>query len=71
MLVTIQSKNLCLPASDIKNVKIKIYKTTISPVGEYGCETWSLMLRDKYKSRMFENRALRPFEPKRVEVTRH
>jgi hypothetical protein len=25
-----------------KNLKIKIYKTLILPVGLYGCETWSL-----------------------------
>jgi hypothetical protein len=29
-----------------KNVKIKIYKTIILPVVLYGCETWSLMLRE-------------------------
>jgi hypothetical protein len=28
-----------------KNVKIKIYKTIILPVVQYGCETWSLALR--------------------------
>ena len=30
-----------------KNVKIKIYRTIILPVVLYGCETWSLTLRDE------------------------
>jgi hypothetical protein len=29
-----------------KNVKVKIYKTIILPVVLYGCETWSLTLRE-------------------------
>jgi hypothetical protein len=29
-----------------RNVKIKIYKTTVLPVVLYGCETWSLTLRE-------------------------
>jgi hypothetical protein len=29
-----------------KNVKVKIYKITILPVVLYGCETWSLTIRD-------------------------
>ena len=38
-----------------KNLKIKIYKTIIWPVVLYGCETWSLTLREEYKLRVFEN----------------
>jgi hypothetical protein len=30
-----------------KNIKIKIYRTIILPVVLYGCETWSLTLREK------------------------
>jgi hypothetical protein len=30
-----------------KNVKIRIYKTIILPVVKYGCETWSLTLREE------------------------
>jgi hypothetical protein len=30
-----------------KNVKIRIYKTIILPGALYGCETWSLMLREE------------------------
>ena len=52
-----------------KNLKIKIYKTIILPVVLYGCETWSLTLREE--RRLFENRVLRRvFGPKRDEVTR-
>ena len=37
----------------------------------YGCETWSLTLRDERRLRVFENRMLRRiFGPKRDEVTR-
>ena len=42
-----------------KNLKIKIYRNVILPVVLYGCETWSLTLREERKLRMFENRVLR------------
>jgi len=36
----------------------------------YGCETWSLKLREERRLRVFENRVLRGmFEPRRDEVT--
>jgi hypothetical protein len=36
----------------------------------YGCETWSLTLREKHRLRVFENKVLwRIFGPKRDEVT--
>ena len=36
----------------------------------YGCETWSLTLREEHRLRVFENRVLRRiFVPKRDEVT--
>jgi hypothetical protein len=51
-------------------VKIKIYKTIIIPVVLYGCETWSLTLREEHRLRVFENRVLwRIFGHKRDEVT--
>jgi hypothetical protein len=31
-----------------KNIKVRIYKTIILPVVLYGCETWSLTLREEY-----------------------
>ena len=53
-----------------KNLKIKIYRNIILPVALYGCETWSLTLREERWLRVFENRALRKvFGPKRDEVT--
>jgi hypothetical protein len=51
-----------------KNLKIKIHKTVILPVVMYGCETWSLALREEHRLRVFENRVLRRiFGPKREE----
>ena len=55
---------------DSKNLKIKIYRTIILPAVLYGCETWSLTLREERRLRVFENRVLRVFVPKRHEVTR-
>jgi hypothetical protein len=52
-----------------ESVKIRIYKTTMLPVGLYGCETWSLTLREEHKLWVFENRVLRRiFGLKRDEV---
>jgi hypothetical protein len=49
---------------------IKIYKTIILPVVSYGCETWSVTLREEYRLRVFENRVPRRiFGPKGNEVT--
>jgi hypothetical protein len=42
-----------------KNLKIKIYKTVVSPVVLYGCETWPLTLREGHRLRVSENRVLR------------
>ena len=53
-----------------KNLKIKIYSTIILPVVLYGCETWSLTLREEYRLRVLENRVLRRiFGPRRDGVT--
>ena len=35
------------------------YRTIILPVVLYGCETWSLTLREERRLRVFENRVLR------------
>jgi hypothetical protein len=52
-----------------KNVKMRIYETIILPVVLYGCETWSLTLREEHGLRVFENRVLwRIFGQKRDEV---
>ena len=51
-----------------KNLWIKIYRTIILPV-LYGCETWSLTLREERRLRVYENRVLRRiFGSKRGEV---
>ena len=53
-----------------KNLKIKIYRTIILPVVLYGCETWSLILRQERRLNVFENRVLRGiFGAKRDGVT--
>ena len=41
-----------------KNLKIKIYRTIILSVVLYGCESWSLTLREESRLRIFENRVL-------------
>jgi hypothetical protein len=41
------------------NLKIKIYRAIIWPAVLYGCETWSLTLREERMLRAFENRVLR------------
>ena len=53
------------------NLKTKIYKIIILPVVLYGCETWSLTLREGRRLRVLENRGLRRiFGTKRDEVRR-
>jgi hypothetical protein len=47
-----------------KNLKIRIYKTIILPMVLYGCETWSLTLREEHRLRVLR----RIFGPKRDEV---
>ena len=52
------------------NIKIKIYRTIILPLVLYGCETWSLILTEERRLRVFENRVPRRlFGSKRTEVT--
>jgi hypothetical protein len=49
-----------------KNVKVKTYKAIVLPVVLYGCETWSLTLREEHRLRVYENEVLRRiFGPKR------
>ena len=68
MLAIIQCGILCLP---LPSKNLKIYRTIILPVVLYGCETWSLTLREECRLRLFENRVLkRIFGPMRDEVTR-
>jgi hypothetical protein len=51
-----------------KKVKIKIYKTIVLPAVLYDCKIWSLTLREEHRLRVFENRVLRLFGPKRDEM---
>jgi hypothetical protein len=50
-------------------VKVRKCKIIILTVVLYGCETWSLTVREEHKLRMFESRVLRIFGPKRDGVT--
>jgi hypothetical protein len=71
MLATIRSRTSCFLVCCLKNINMGIYKTIILPVVLHRCETWSLTLREKYRLRVFENRALRRiFGSKRDEMTR-
>jgi hypothetical protein len=55
--------------NNIKNLKIKIYRTIILPVVLYGCEAWSLTLREERRLKVFESRVLRRvLGPRRDEV---
>jgi hypothetical protein len=65
MLAIIQYKILFRLLS--KNLKIKIYRTIILHV-LYGCETWSLSLREERWFRVSENKLLRIFGPLRDEL---
>jgi hypothetical protein len=69
MLATIQSRTFLSSHLLSKNTEIRIYKTINLPVVLYGCETWSLTLREEHRLSMFENRLLqRIFGLKRDEV---
>jgi hypothetical protein len=58
MLATIRSRSICLLVCCLKTKKLG-----------YGCETWSLTLREAHRLRVFENRVLRRiFGPKRDEM---
>jgi hypothetical protein len=48
---------------------IKMHRYITFPVVVYGCETWSLILTEERRFRVFENSVLRRiFGPKRDEV---
>ncbi|KAJ4440742.1 hypothetical protein ANN_08966 [Periplaneta americana] len=53
-----------------KDLKVRIYETVILPVVLYGCETWTLTLREEHMLMVFENKVLRKiFGAKRDKVT--
>jgi hypothetical protein len=52
-----------------RNVKFKTQNNNFT-CGMYGCETWTLTLREEHRLNVFENRVLRRiFGPKRYEMT--
>jgi hypothetical protein len=51
-----------------KRIKIKIYRTIISPVVLCGCETWSLTLKEELWLKVFQYKLRRIFGPKKDEV---
>jgi len=62
-------KNLLTSSSPPTDMKLKIRRKTLNVV-LYGCETWSLTLREEHRMRLFEDRVLRGiFGAKRDEVT--
>ena len=50
----VQISSSCLLS---KKLKVKTYKTIIL----YGCETWSLTLRDEHRLKVFKNKVLRKY----------
>jgi hypothetical protein len=53
-----------------RHIKIKTQRTANVPVVLYGCETWSVTLREELGLSVFENRVLRrTFGTKRGEVS--
>ena len=51
-------------------MKVKTYITIILPVVLYGCETWSITLREEHRLRLFENKVLRKiFGAKKDEIS--
>jgi len=70
MLAINSVQNILSSSFTSKNIKIKIYRAIILPFVLYGCETWSLKLREERRLRVFENGVLRRiFGPKKNEVT--
>jgi hypothetical protein len=47
-----------------KYIIIRLFKTIIFPVFLHGCDTWSLILKETHRLRLFENGLLRMLEQK-------
>ena len=52
-----------------KNLNAKIYRNIIFPVASYGCEIWSLTLREESRLRVFDRVLGRIFVSKWNEIT--
>jgi hypothetical protein len=64
------TRNAVMEDSSSQSCRFRIYKTIILPVVLYGCETWSLTVREEHKLRVCKNRVLRRiYGPKRDGVT--
>ena len=57
MHIIIHLRKFYRPAA--KKLKVNTCKTIILPFILYGCETWSLTLREEHRLRVFENKVLR------------
>jgi len=65
MFAIIRYRIFCLPVMLFKNIKIKVCRNVILSLVLYGCETWSLTLKEERRLRVFESRVLkRIFGPK-------
>jgi hypothetical protein len=62
-LLPFSSESTVLPPA-VRKIKVKIRRTINLPVVLYGCETWSLSLREVHRLRVLR----RLFGPKRDEV---
>ena len=69
MLSAIRCEIFYLTVLLSKNLKIKIYRTVVLLFVLYGCETWSLTLRQERRLRVFEV-LRRIFGLKKDEVTK-
>jgi hypothetical protein len=56
MCACVCSLNLLSASLLCKNIKIETYRAIILYVVLYGCETWSLTLRDQRRLKVFKNR---------------
>jgi hypothetical protein len=52
MLATIQYKNNLSSSLLSRNIRPRINRTIILPLFLYGCETWSLILREEHRLRV-------------------
>jgi hypothetical protein len=59
MLVTIQSRTFRVLIYCLKTQKLEYTKLQFLPEVLYGCGTWSLILKEEYRLRVFQKRVLR------------
>ena len=70
ILAIIRCRTFSFPVCCPKILRFTTHRTIIFPLVLYGCESWSLTLKEKRRLRVFQNMALRRiFGPKRDEVT--